>query len=98
MADRVASLVGVERVEVAFLQLSRPDLTEAVEECMGAGVTRIAVVPFFLFPGAHVLEDIPAAVGVLEAKFPGIVFSVAPILAGHPKLAEIAADRAMGIL
>jgi sirohydrochlorin ferrochelatase len=98
VADRVASLVGAQRVEVAFLQLARPDLAEAVEECVGAGVRRIAVVPFFLSPGAHVLEDIPAAVAALEVRYRDVAFSVAPILAGHPKLAEIVADRAAGIL
>lgn len=94
VARAVASLLRAETVEVAYLQLARPGLGEAVERCVAAGARRIAVVPFFLFPGAHVLEDIPAEAERLRARYPGVAISVGRVLGDHPKLAEAAADRA----
>jgi precorrin-8X/cobalt-precorrin-8 methylmutase len=98
VAQRVAALLGVARVETAFLQLARPGLEEAVERCVRAGARRVAVVPFFLFPGVHVLDDIPHAVAALTARHPGVEMTVTPALGGHPKLAEAAADRVREVL
>ncbi len=94
VARAVGSLLDGEVVEVAYLQLARPGLAEAVERCVAAGARRVAVVPFFLFPGAHVLEDIPAEVERLRALHPGVAISVGRVLGDHPKLAQAAADRA----
>ncbi len=94
VARAVGSLLDGEVVETAYLQLARPGLAEAVERCVAAGARRVAVVPFFLFTGAHVLDDIPAEVERLRALHPGVVISVGRVLGDHPKLAQAAADRA----
>jgi sirohydrochlorin ferrochelatase len=94
VAARVAELVEADRVEVAYLQLAHPGLREAAARCVGAGATRIVVVPLFLFPGAHVRDDIPSEVAQLRLQNPGVTFTIAKVLGDHPKLAELAADRA----
>ena len=94
VAARVAALLGGARVEEAFLQLAQPNLDEAVARCVAAGAERIVVVPFFLFPGAHVQEDIPQALERLAAVYPRVTLHLAEVLGGHPKLAEVAAERA----
>jgi sirohydrochlorin ferrochelatase len=93
VARQLTSLLGGGRVEAAFLQMAQPDLREAVDRCVKAGSARIAVLPFFLFPGAHVLEDIPKAVDALRRAYPAVEIVLAPHLGAHPKLAEIAAER-----
>lgn len=98
VARRLAERLPAARVEVAFLQLARPDLDEAARRCVEAGARRVGIVPFFLFPGAHVLEDIPRAVRALREHFPGVTFALAPALGDHPKVIEAAADRAKEIL
>lgn len=97
-AERVSELLGGVSVTVAFLQLADPGLEEAVESCIAAGARRIAVVPFFLFPGAHVREDIPRALEALRARHPGVELHLANALGGHPKLAEVAAERAQEVM
>ena len=97
VARRLSALVG-SPVQEAFLQLAEPGLEEAVRRCVEAGARRIAVQPFFLFPGAHVLEDIPRAVEALRAAHPGVTLFLAPHLGAHPKLAEIAAERLQEVL
>jgi len=84
VARAVGSLLDGEAVEIAYLQLARPGLAEAVERCVAAGARRVAVVPFF----------IPAEVERLRALHPGVVISVGRVLGDHPKLAQAAADRA----
>lgn len=94
VAAQVAERLGGVRVEVAFLQLAEPDLDAAVARCAAAGAAHIAVVPFFLFPGAHVQEDIPQALQRLSAAYPHVTLRLADVLGGHPKLAEVAVERA----
>lgn len=98
VAEQVAGQLGGTRVEVAFLQLAEPGLEKAVERCIADGVRRIAVVPFFLFPGAHVEDDIPRLLKLLEARNPGVELRLAEALGGHPKLAAVAAERAADAL
>lgn len=94
VARQVAALLGAARVEVAFLQMARPGLGEAADRCAAAGARTIVIVPFFLFPGAHVRDDIPQELEHLRARHPGVTFCVGQVLGGHPKLAEAAAERA----
>ncbi|GAB4277347.1 MAG: CbiX/SirB N-terminal domain-containing protein [Deferrisomatales bacterium] len=98
VARSVAAQLGVETVEAAFLQFATPTLEEAASACVAAGARRVAVVPFFLFSGAHVLEDIPAALARLRRRFPDVEFRLSPVLGGHPKLAEAAAERVKEVL
>ena len=98
VASQVAALLDTDWVRVAYLQLARPGLLEAAEHCVTGGADRVVVVPFFLFPGAHVREDIPAEVAQLRERHPGVTFTVAEVLGGHPKLAEAAADRVREVL
>lgn len=93
VARQVAALLGAVRVEVAFLQLARPGFAEAADRCVAAGARKVVVLPFFLFPGAHVREDITYEMERLRACHPGVEFCAAEVLGGHPKLAEAAADR-----
>ena len=98
VANRVAEQLGGPPVEAAFLQLARPGLEEAVERCVARGAHRIVVVPFFLFPGAHVQEDIPSILAELESRHPGVELHLGRVLGDHPKLAEAAAERAREVM
>ena len=97
-ARDLRKLLGGGWVEVAFLQMARPTLDDAVADCVRAGAQRIVVEPFFLFPGAHVLEDIPLALEALRRHYAHVEFLLAPHLGTHPKLAEIAAERLQEVL
>lgn len=94
VAQKVASELGTDQVKVAYLQLATPGLEEVVGSFAREGVRRVVLVPFFLFAGAHVLEDIPDAVNALRRRHPGLEIAVASVLGDHPKLVEAAAERA----
>ena len=59
-------------VQLAFLEFMTPSLREAGETLVGAGCTRIDIVPLFLGAGGHVRKDLPALLGELSASHPSI--------------------------
>ena len=56
---------GVEVIGAA-LQFNHPNLEEAVESLAAQGMDRIAIMPYFLFPGRHITEDIPQLIERLK--------------------------------
>lgn len=98
VAQDVREILGGAWVETAFLQMAPPSLPTAVGDCVQAGADRIVVQPFFLFPGAHVLQDIPEVLEELRRCYPHVEIALAPHLGTHRKLAEIAAERLQEVL
>jgi sirohydrochlorin cobaltochelatase len=67
-------------VEVAFLELARPLLPEAIEKLASGQCSRIAIVPVFLAQGGHLRNDVPKMLGELRQRFPGISLELWPAL------------------
>ena len=98
VAAEAARQAGVDRYEVAFLELAHPDLPEAAEALISAGIDTITVVPYFLTLGIHLKRDLPAIVDRIAALHPGVDIKVTPPLDGHPGLSAVLADRARSSL
>ncbi len=49
--------------------------------------------PYFLGPGRHTAEDIPAQVERASANHPGVDISISESLAGHDALIDAVLDR-----
>lgn len=62
--------------EIAFLELTRPSIAEAVESCIGQGASEVCLMPYFLCAGHHVERDIPNEVKPLQEKYPDIIFQM----------------------
>lgn len=77
----------------AFLQLAEPSLEDAVARLVAGGVSAIAIHPFFLYPGAHVTEDVPAKAEELRRAHPGVHITVTDHLGVHPLLADLVVER-----
>jgi sirohydrochlorin ferrochelatase len=97
VAAEAARQAGVDRYEVAFLELAHPTLEEAAAALIADGVDRIGVVPYFLTLGIHLQRDLPAIVRRIGEGCPDIQISVTAPLDGHPGLAAMLADRARGV-
>jgi sirohydrochlorin ferrochelatase len=54
----------------------------------------VILLPFFLSPGVHAIEDLAAARDRLATRFPTVPFSLAEPLGRHPLLIEIVEQRA----
>ncbi len=77
----------------AFLQMEKPDFREAVRTLDAKGFKDIAILPYFLYSGAHVQEDLPNEMEEALKKHPGINFRLGACLGFHAKLIDIAMER-----
>lgn len=85
-------------VELAFLELAKPDIDEAGARCAARGAGRIVLVPYFLSAGVHVQRDLSVARQRLAARFPGVEFLLAEPLGRHPLLLDVVEERVKAAL
>ncbi|MCU1356796.1 MAG: Sirohydrochlorin cobaltochelatase [Acidimicrobiales bacterium] len=95
--EALAALVPAP-VTAAFLELAEPDIASAIHQAAEAGATDIVVLPFFLYPGRHVAEDIPAIVRAAGAELPGVAVRLLESFGADPVvLATLAAQVRVGL-
>jgi len=82
-------------VQVSFLELAEPDIEGGGALCVEAGASDVILLPYFLSPGKHVVEDLTAARDRLAARFPAVRFTLAEPLGRHPLLIDVVEQRAL---
>ena len=75
-------------VRLAFLELMRPSLDEAIAVLVGEGATVIRVVPVFLGQGGHVKEDLPQLLDAARRRHPATQFSLEPPIGEQASVIE----------
>lgn len=93
VAAMVREMTGQAIVEVAFREMHQPDIQQGIDSCVAQGATRILLVPYFLFMGAHVQHDLPEEIEAAQQRHPGLEMVMAAHLGAHRKLAEIVVER-----
>ncbi len=97
LAELVAARAGDGAiVRVAHMELASPSIAEGVAACVAAGAREVIVVPCFLAPGRHVIEDLPRLVAeaIASDANEGVRWRVSEPLGVHPLLAELVLVRA----
>lgn len=84
-------------VQVSFLELAEPGIEAGGASCVDHGATDVILLPYFLSPGKHVVEDLTAARDRLAARFPGVRFVLAEPLGRHPLLLDVLEQRARDV-
>ena len=80
LATQVRARVPGAEVVVAFLELMKPSLEDAVHALAANKISSVRIVPLFLAAGGHVREDLPKLVSALRASYPALDIAVeAPI-------------------
>lgn len=64
-------------VVAAYMELSSPTFSEAVDLLFEQGIRKIVAVPVFLFPGVHVLTDVPQQFAQIAQKLPAVELRLA---------------------
>ena len=93
IAAMLKQMTGLEIVEVSFREMHPPNIQQGVDACVAQGAQRILLVPYFLYMGAHVLEDLPAELEEARQRHPKVEMAMGKHLGVHRKLAEIVIDR-----
>ena len=84
-------------VVIAFLELMRPDLAEAVDGLAAAGATRIDVVPLFLGTGGHLRKDLPPLVEVARARHPVVSIRLHPAIGEDASVTQAMAAASLAL-
>ena len=71
---------GFDEITHAFLELTKPSIADGVKILAELGSTDVVVMPYFLAPGVHVVDDLPELIDVARAEYPSIRFNVTPHL------------------
>ncbi len=93
IAKMVKDLGGFDIVEVSFRESHPPNIQEGIDACVARGADRILLVPYFLYLGAHVLEDLPRELEEARLRHPGVKMAMGRHLGVHRRLAELVVDR-----
>ena len=81
-------------VRCAYLELTTPDLPQAVEDLVGQGATAVTIVPMFLGTGKHAREDLPVLVAELRARHPRVQVHVQAAIGEDPRMTALMAHIA----
>lgn len=84
---------GYAIVEPAHMEQAEPSIGAAFDRCVQRGARLVVIHPYFLLPGRHWKQDIPALVAEAAQKHPGVPFLVTAPLGLHPLMAEIMSQR-----
>ncbi len=93
VADQVRRRAPESIVEVAHLEIAEPDIAEGIDACVKKGATQIVVHPYFLGPGRHTTEDIPAQVECARERHSNVRIRISEALGGHAALINAILDR-----
>lgn len=93
IAAMVRQMTGFDIVEVSFREQHQPNIQTGIDACVAQGAERVLLVPYFLFIGAHVQEDLPEELAEAQQRYPAVQFAMGTPLGAHRKLAEIVVER-----
>ncbi|MDB5308207.1 MAG: cbiX [Gemmataceae bacterium] len=94
VAGRIRERGRYPVVQVSYLELADPGIEAGGALCVGQGATDVILLPYFLSPGRHAIEDLAAARDRLGEQFPGVRFVLAEPLGRHPLLLDVVEQRA----
>ncbi len=75
-----------------------PSIEEGWRRCREAGATRVAALPFFLFPAGHVREDLPGKLEQARDRVGPAELDALPPLGPADELLDVLEDRATDVL
>ena len=88
----------ISEIAPAFLQFSDKNLHKGLAALTDKGIDDILVVPYFLFAGTHIKEDIPGEIEGFIKTRPGVKVSLGKTLGADRRLAMILKDRVTEML
>src|SRR6266568_7482999 len=83
IARMVREMTGFDIVEVSFREQYLPNIQKGIDACVAKGAQRVLLVPYFLFVGAHVQEDLPQELAAARSRYPGVAFTMGKHLGVH---------------
>lgn len=82
----------------AFLELTEPSIPDVIDQAVADGATDVLVLPYFLHPGRHNGEDMPAIVSAATERHPSVTVRLLDLFGADPALVEILVAQTRGAL
>ncbi len=96
VVDMVRNKVGDMPIEIAYMEFCEENIEHGIKTLSDKGVDMIKVVPYFLFEGIHIREDIPQELEEILKNYPGVKVEMGNTLGVDERLADILVDRING--
>lgn len=93
VVEGVRKKIDIGLISEAYLQFSEKNMEAGIQDLMAKGAKEITIVPYFLFEGVHIREDIPSEIDGLKQKYPNIKIHFGKILGNDERLIDILVDR-----
>lgn len=74
------------RVELAYLEIMKPTLEEAVNALAAEGAMNVTVVPLFLARGKHLKRELPKMIDAVRRNHAGMELRITPALGEEPEI------------
>lgn len=91
LAERLAGATGCP-VGAAFLELAEPSIAGAIDDAATRART-VLVLPYFLHPGRHLSEDVPAIVADAGRRHPDVAVQLLGAFGAEPAVIDLLADQ-----
>ena len=82
----------VEQVDLAFTGITNPRLESAVERQINSGISRIAILPYYLFTGT-LIKRIERQTELLVEQFPEVSFSLGSYFGFEEEIFQLLKQR-----
>lgn len=82
-----------EIIAYCHMELAKPTISQAFDDCVSRGADHIVVHPYFLAPGRHSTQDIPRMVMDAAANHPEVSYKVTEPLGIHDNIIEVILER-----
>ncbi|MBE0598282.1 MAG: CbiX/SirB N-terminal domain-containing protein [Desulfuromonadales bacterium] len=93
IATLVQEMTGCEIVEVCCRQAQADWLQAGIDRCVARGAERLLLHPYFLYAGAHVVDELPAQMALAAKRHPQLAMLLSEPLGVDRKLAEVVCAR-----
>jgi len=98
VVDKVRQKLSGTPTEIAYMEFGEPNIPAGLNALVEIGVDEIVVVPYFLFDGVHIRDDIPQILEDYKKVNPNIKLKMGNPLGEDPRLAEILIDRIEAVI
>jgi sirohydrochlorin cobaltochelatase len=93
LASQLSSLdrshfIGTAQLELAAKPL-HTQIVDFAQTLVERGIDQIVILPLFLNPGVHVMDDIPAEVAIAQGELPCIKIAIAPFFGTCANLTDL---------
>ena len=98
--EAIRARIGASRpeypIELAYLEMMRPTLEEAIASLVERGAPAITVFPLFMAQGGHLKHDLPRILDAIRASHPRVPIALEPAIGDVPEILEAIAGWILG--